>query len=425
MRIILSALLLAIAGTSYAQVSYREAEKPVVVLKNYDSSISMITRKDTFNSKSLIGQEIIFLKRESSAKDSLVSDILSGGEYSGDYFTTDKATLISDLASKEQLAKAKDEEKFYYSHISANDPSTNENDDVTTPNISTKIYKPVLLWGFSYGRICVNELGTPYSAVENKTFKIVDWVEFAGRPQGNFLAMAHADRHYIITLEGSDGERLVWHSNSPNRSLVYFKGFLDKVAAKYLNQTVYFSTDSWAPQQYNNPLDGNTYEFTPGKKWTCTEVTFYGNEKLRRDLVLILKDSLNKEVAAYWGHDNYSKFLYTSALMSQKRYDEYIAAKKAEKQAEIAKAKADKKYSQESLAAYRKQTIENYGKTYGPAILEGRVEIGMTMDMCTAAWGSPITSSQSKVDGKVVSLWAYSHASYLKFVGNKLVKIVQ
>ncbi len=72
--------------------------------------------------------------------------------------------------------------------------------------------------------------------------------------------------------------------------------------------------------------------------------------------------------------------------------------------------------------------IRKYGKTYGKLINEGRVRIGMTKEMCRAAWGIPDDINRmTSIYGGVQEQWVYKigefKSNYLYFDNGKLTTI--
>lgn len=67
--------------------------------------------------------------------------------------------------------------------------------------------------------------------------------------------------------------------------------------------------------------------------------------------------------------------------------------------------------------------ISKYGQTFGEAVAEGKVMIGMTQEMCMDAWGYPTDRFQTTTSGATTSTWMYNYKTYLYFTNGKLVKI--
>ena len=67
--------------------------------------------------------------------------------------------------------------------------------------------------------------------------------------------------------------------------------------------------------------------------------------------------------------------------------------------------------------------IWKYGKATAELILEGKVRIGMTREMCREAWGSPEDINRSSGSWGVHEQWVYGMNSYLYFENGTLASI--
>ena len=94
---------------------------------------------------------------------------------------------------------------------------------------------------------------------------------------------------------------------------------------------------------------------------------------------------------------------------------------KQEEQERIEKKNA-KQLAQEE-AAYKAKLIRKYGKRKASIILEERVEIGFTKEMCIEAWGEPYDINRTITKYGTHEQWVYGSGSYLYFDGNTLTAI--
>jgi hypothetical protein len=67
--------------------------------------------------------------------------------------------------------------------------------------------------------------------------------------------------------------------------------------------------------------------------------------------------------------------------------------------------------------------VKTYGEYYGKLISEEKVVIGMTPDMCKAAWGYPMETNTTTLSGLSIEQWVYSMRTYLYFKNGKLAII--
>ncbi len=77
----------------------------------------------------------------------------------------------------------------------------------------------------------------------------------------------------------------------------------------------------------------------------------------------------------------------------------------------------------ERKAQWQAEMIREYGEKYGNAIIEGKVMLGMSQQMCQEAWGRPIDKYNTFTPTTSKSTWLYNYKTFLHFVDGKLVKI--
>ena len=123
---------------------------------------------------------------------------------------------------------------------------------------------------------------------------------------------------------------------------------------------------------------------------------------------LVLKSDLEKYVAAY----------------NKKEQDRQLSEEARQKRDAEERAANAKKW--EEMAAKRKQELlAKYPADIVEKILNHKVQIGMTMEMCREAWGSPYGGKTSVTNSLgTVETWFYGSSS-LTFVNGKLGSIIK
>lgn len=123
---------------------------------------------------------------------------------------------------------------------------------------------------------------------------------------------------------------------------------------------------------------------------------------------LVLKSDLEKYVAAY----------------NKKEQDRHLSEEARQKRDAEERAANAKKW--EEMAAKRKQELlAKYPADIVEKILNHKVQIGMTMEMCREAWGYPYGGKTSITNSLgTAETWFYGSSS-LTFVNGKLERIVQ
>lgn len=99
----------------------------------------------------------------------------------------------------------------------------------------------------------------------------------------------------------------------------------------------------------------------------------------------------------------------------------YISSKK-----DPPKETAKKKHTKEKqpCVLWRcARLIKKYGKRNALLILDEKVEIGFTKQMCIEAWGEPQDINRTITRNRVHEQWVYGIGCYLYFEGNYLTAI--
>ena len=79
--------------------------------------------------------------------------------------------------------------------------------------------------------------------------------------------------------------------------------------------------------------------------------------------------------------------------------------------------------NQELQEQWERRMILRYGKVNGNLIIEGKVKIGFTKQMCIEAWGKPERINTSFGSWGSQEQWVYGLGTYLYFDGNRLTSI--
>lgn len=111
----------------------------------------------------------------------------------------------------------------------------------------------------------------------------------------------------------------------------------------------------------------------------------------------------------------YYSVLFSELISAEQHYAELERKRQQEEAEKLAKEEARKE---------REERIrKRYGVTTARLILEGRVRIGMTAQMCRDAWGEPSEINRSSGSWGVHEQWVYGVGSYLYFEDGILTSI--
>jgi len=83
---------------------------------------------------------------------------------------------------------------------------------------------------------------------------------------------------------------------------------------------------------------------------------------------------------------------------------------------------AEEKQQKQKFAILLKNSINKYGNIYGELIANGKVKIGMTKEMCKAAWGNPFNINKTTTANNVMEIWNYINRKLI-FLNSKLIEI--
>ena len=124
-------------------------------------------------------------------------------------------------------------------------------------------------------------------------------------------------------------------------------------------------------------------------------------------------------------------YLFDKAELLAAQKQAQAEAERKRIEAERAKLRAEEearhqkwlKEEAERKAQWQAEMIREYGEKYGNAIIEGKVMLGMSQQMCQEAWGRPIDKYNTFTPTTSKSTWLYNYKTFLHFVDGKLVKI--
>lgn len=239
--------------------------------------------------------------------------------------------------------------------------------------------------------------------------------------------------------------------------MCFFTSYIQKAKELFVNKN-YVAYDDWT-----GPTDidtGDPVVIKKGSVWECSEVSLVEIEdNFFMTPAYILKNKATGQTimsklgrGIYDGIDKAHAGIFPTAFMEEgayremkekERLEEQLAQEKAEaerlrieKERELwAQAKlkkeqervAEEKARQQKLnaqrAQFKKDMIAKYGEEIGNVIIEGRVRLGMTAEMCRASWGRPESINRTSVEGLVSEQWVYGGGNYLYFDNGILTSI--
>lgn len=306
--------------------------------------------------------------------------------------------------------------------------------------------------GANFSLLDFKGLATSKEAIECQIFKI----------HNTTLA---DDAEYIFELEDKDGTLLTWtvkqyDYKSYNKKLpvvimaYYNKYNIEYVGNSYKYTSPLYRTYSSDKEQLVANLynDGKYYPIY--EPFTCMEIslcppanrlqsnTFWSISAGEKDVQflaphLVFVDSLGTKfnhILPYTKqNDDYSARLkpiqhnlVVGADPAQKYFNEFALdilvdsieynVQLAEKKAALAEKKAAEEQRQKNMVA-------KFGKEMGNLIINRKVKLGMTKEMCREAWGAPDDINRTIGSWGTHEQWVYSGGNYLYFENGKLTSI--
>lgn len=231
---------------------------------------------------------------------------------------------------------------------------------------------------------CCDGLNSKYDELVGKYFRILEIIKHPKAEQGlDFFA-----RKFYLKLEEKESNDIVYYeydSHFEHNFPFIVVGFYEKLKKQAIGQKFVFgSTHRMFGDEQLDINTGEVIVFEVGKEWTCYDVTI---EEKYFNLSLLLKDNNNQTLSI-----NYD------IAIGPNKYNNVFTDKEADK------------------------FKTKFGQSNWLIILQGKVKIGMTKEMCKISWGEPTRINETITNGKKSEQWVYSD-NYLYFSNGILTTI--
>lgn len=168
----------------------------------------------------------------------------------------------------------------------------------------------------------------------------------------------------------------------------------------------------------------NFINLSDKSKWVCSEVTLLK----RNPEYPNMKD--NKYYFFYKfknEKDEQTEYVSDGSYMLESEYIKNEQEKKLKQEELIAKQQKEEKSRIENekkvMEKYKTECIAKYGQHFGELVAQGKLEIGMTTEMCESAWGIPWNIYKTTTVLGTREHWFYTWKYNLYFFGGILTKI--
>ena len=221
--------------------------------------------------------------------------------------------------------------------------------------------------------------------------------------------------YFIKQKEIYEGKNLIYDDLKGNYGRYIYN---NKTEEDYIKKIEYENDDGEMVEK------GVEVPLQRGSKWKCEEVTLlppvYTSHSVRPpsyNLHFILSNDKGQTIA-----------LTKSGLYGFILEEDYIERNKLQKLSETEKKakESDKNRRLKEAQKERHKILEGkYGKEYADLIINHKVDLNMTKEMCVASWGKPYNTSLLKDTNMKIETFYYPGGYILQFENNKLIRIIK
>lgn len=315
----------------------------------------------------------------------------------------------------------------------------------------TSSYKPVLVTNGNVRTLTTSSVYR-YKIAPTTGFytprECIDGQEFIIQNSENYVADNYRREIKLYMLD-KNGEEVVLTTPIQDKYFpsILLLSYIEKYQDAYLNKSFHIKDAETSYQVYvYKDISTGKYKDAVGE-FICTSVGIVrGEEKASisysdylfgSEVKLFFKDASGNEfctpMSCQSGYrsniyglntNNYEEYSYLKSyyevdLIDLVLSEDYYAQKEAERIAEENRIAEEQRQKAERKARLTKK----YGKTYADLILQGKVRIGMTAEMCREAWGVPDDINRSSGSWGVHEQWCYDWGGYLYMENGKLTSI--
>ncbi len=276
---------------------------------------------------------------------------------------------------------------------------------------------------------------TPAETIEGKTFEII----------GLKTHRIQGEAFRVFRLRSEEGETLYWyaHTGKDKTNLrdeyypVVVEGLIEKYHAAYVGREFFLTKRKPEAPGYVSgyfglqakTMQGEENRLNFGTELKCIDLRLIGDgtgyavpafvfERKEDSVRIYIPLCRYPTPFGVEGYTLGSDRAFMEELIFTPSEEVYAQrAEEARKRAE-ARLQQEKEQKERKAALYRK-----YGKATAELILEGKVRIGMTREMCREAWGSPEDINTMSGSWGVHEQWVYGTNSYLYFYTGTLASI--
>ncbi len=222
------------------------------------------------------------------------------------------------------------------------------------------------------------KLGSKYSEMQGKYFAVLEIIK---HPRAADNAVLFGTKYFLKLQMKSTNDIIYYEYDTRHKSSFPFVvvGFFEKEKKAKIG-TEFIITDKMLAEN-TNILTGKGITQKTGQKWKCIDLAI---EEKYYQLSLVFENSIGERTTISDGLISPEYGVYTTA------------------QAENYRTK--------------------FGKENFNVVLQGKVRIGMTKEMCALSWGQPKKINETLLSGRVSEQWVYND-NYLYFENGVLTAL--
>lgn len=227
---------------------------------------------------------------------------------------------------------------------------------------------------------CCDSYNSKYDALAGKYFKVLDVIKHPKAAESEFVY----GQKYFLKLQEKNGDTVYFEYDSRFENSFPFivVGFFEKQKQLVIGKDFVFADEIL--KSSTDIQTGKVVTTKTGQKWKCTDLTI---EEEYYTLSLIIVNSVGEKTT--------------------------ISCDSV-----FGKWRRGRAYFGEEADSYRSK----FGSASFDTILQGKVRLGMTMEMCRLSWGEPKSINETISAAGKTAQWVYSD-NYLYFTNGILTTI--
>ncbi|MDR1678497.1 MAG: hypothetical protein LBR81_01840 [Prevotellaceae bacterium] len=419
----LAAIIVGLLQVANAQITVREnnvVEKAVLRPEPFDSLTNLIRQKRMIDYKKYIGYKLYFLPIAKNYNSEFKQQ-------------NNKITLFTNDSKKIPIKMIIGQAIRTIGQIGGIGASKMEvktvinGKSLNNKDIETNVYQPKFSYIKESQYTRAIEIETEQEKLYGQYFTILD-IEGQDKQTNKFTKLENITDKSSYYLK-------IWLQNDSNKDTVYWEASTfywgeDNLSANnsqpfllvpyFEKQKNMFQDKDMIAVEDLKPLvdinTGQTINIRKGEEWHCYDVSLVDSKNYSHLQGFCFFKKGNEEVMFPIGTIDESMFVTKQEYEQQ----ELEKQKKAEEKAREAEERIKQREQQEK--EFRAYCISKWGQQKGTLIADGKVQLGMTREMCTAAWGSPNSINKTIISGLVHEQWVYS-GSFLYFDNDVLTGI--